>query len=451
MGGGKMAETIFTVSEVNRAVKQFLEGTHTFKNMFIQGEMSNITYQKSGHLYFTLKDDKASVKCAVFKYLYKGVPTDLKEGDQVKIMGSASLYEAAGNYQIIAESVEKMSGLGSLFEKLEQLKKYYLEKGYFDSEYKKILPRLPINIGVVTAATGAAIRDIINTTHKRNENVNIYLYPAKVQGEGSSLEIANGIEFFNKMKDDEQLNVDILIGGRGGGSIEDLWAFNEEPVIEAIFKSKIPVVSAVGHEIDNLLSDLVADKRAATPTQAAEIIIPEKSKLKEELSQKEVILNRFLLNKVSIMKRELEQRKNNYYIKNFNGLLNDKKIKLIDLEEKLTKELKRVVEKNREQLNFRKSSFNKIDLMKVIQKEKENLKEKKAEINKKIEKKILDLKKELEYRKIKISKYSVDDILKQGYALARRNGKIVKRGIELSKGDNLDIQFVDMKKKVIVK
>ena len=446
-----MATTIFTVSEVNRAVKQFLEGTHTFKNIFIQGELSNITYQKSGHLYFTLKDDKASVKCAVFKYLTKGVPTDLKEGEKVKIMGSASLYEVVGNYQIIAESVEKMSGLGSLFEKLEQLKKYYLEKGYFDAEHKKVLPKLPINLGVVTAATGAAIRDIINTTHKRNENANIYLYPAKVQGEGSSLEIANGIEFFNKMKDDEQLNVDILIVGRGGGSIEDLWAFNEEPVIEAIFKSKIPVVSAVGHEIDNLLSDLVADKRAATPTQAAEIIIPEKDKLKIELSQKERILNRFLLNKVSIMKQELEQRKNNYYIKNFNGLLNDKKIKLIDLEEKLTKELKRVVEKNREQLNFRKSSFNKIDLMKGIQTEKENLKEKKVEINKKIEKKILDLKKELEYRKIKISKYSVDDILKQGYALARKNGKIIKRGIELSKGDNLDIQFVDMKKKVIVK
>ena len=265
------------------------------------------------------------------------------------------------------------------------------------------------------------------------------------------MEIANGIEFFNKMKDDEQLNVDILIVGRGGGSIEDLWAFNEEPVIEAIFKSKIPVVSAVGHEIDNLLSDLVADKRAATPTQAAEIIIPEKDKLKRELSQKESILNRFLLNKVSMMKQELEQRKTNYYIKNFNGLLNDKKIKLIDLEEKITKELKRVVEKNREQLNFRKSSFNKINLMKDIQKEKENLKEKKVEINKKIEKKILDLKKELEYRKIKISKYSVDDILKQGYALARKNGKIIKRGIELSKGDNLDIQFIDMKKKVIVK
>ena len=303
----------------------------------------------------------------------------------------------------------------------------------------------------MTAATGAAIRDIINTTHKRNNNINIYLYPAKVQGEGSSLEIANGIEFFNKMKDDEQLNIDILIVGRGGGSIEDLWAFNEEPVIEAIFKYKRPVVSAVGHEIDNLLSDLVADKRAATPTQAAEIIIPEKDKLKIELSQKERILNRFLLNKVSIMKQELEQRKNNYYIKNFNGLLNDKKIKLIDLEEKLTKELKRVVEKNREQLNFRKNSFNKIDLMKDIQKEKENLKEKKVEINKKIENKILDFKKELEYRKIKISKYSVDDILKQGYALARKNGKIIKRGIELSKGDNLDIQFVDMKKKVIVK
>ncbi len=446
-----MEPTIFSVSEVNRAIKQFIEGTQTFKNIFIQGELSNITYYKSGHLYFTLKDDKASVKCAIFKYAFKNVPSDLKEGDQVKIMGSATIYEANGSYQIIAETLEKTNKLGSLFEKLEMLKKFYLEKGYFDKEHKKSLPLLPMNIGVVTAATGAAIRDIINTVHKRNRNVNIYLYPAKVQGEGSSFEIAKGIEFFNRKYIREELEIDVLIVGRGGGSIEDLWAFNEEPVIEAVFHSEIPVISAVGHEIDNLLSDLVADRRAATPTQAAEILIPEKDALKREIALKENTLNKLLLNKVAIMKKELEQRKDNYYIKNYIGILNDKKLDLINVEQRLTRELKRIVEKGREQFEFRKKRFDRIDLKKLLKIQKENLLLKEKSLNNQIKNKLEILKKEVEYRNIKISRYSVNDILKQGYSLTRKNGKIVKRGIELSKTDNLEIQFSDMKVKVVVK
>ncbi len=447
----EVKQAVFTVSEVNRAIKQFIEGSPIFKNMFIQGELSNITYYKSGHLYFTLKDDRASVKCAIFKYAYKNIPSDLKEGDQVKIMGSATIYETNGSYQIIAETLEKTNKLGSLFEKLEMLKKHYLEKGYFDEFHKKPLPLLPLNIGVVTAETGAAIRDIINTAHKRNKNINIYLYPAKVQGEGSSVEIARGIEFFNRKEVREELEIDVLIVGRGGGSIEDLWAFNEEPVVEAIFNSELPVISAVGHEIDNLLSDLVADKRAATPTQAAEILIPEKSSLKRELSLRESTLNKILLNKVAIIKKELEQRKNNYYIKNYIGMLNDKKLFLMNMEQSLTRELKRIMEKGREQFNFRKGRLNRIDLKKVLEVHRETLKLKEKSINTQIGNKLKTVKKEIEYRNIKISKYSVEDILKQGYTLTRKNGKIIKRGIELSKLDNLEIQFSDMKIKAVVK
>ena len=313
------------------------------------------------------------------------------------------------------------------------------------------MPLLPLNIGVVTAETGAAIRDIINTAHKRNKNINIYLYPAKVQGEGSSVEIARGIEFFNRKEVREELEIDVLIVGRGGGSIEDLWAFNEEPVVEAIFNSELPVISAVGHEIDNLLSDLVADKRAATPTQAAEILIPEKSSLKRELSLRESTLNKILLNKVAIIKKELEQRKNNYYIKNYIGMLNDKKLFLMNMEQSLTRELKRIMEKGREQFNFRKGRLNRIDLKKVLEVHRETLKLKEKSINTQIGNKLKTVKKEIEYRNIKISKYSVEDILKQGYTLTRKNGKIIKRGIELSKLDNLEIQFSDMKIKAVVK
>ena len=401
-----MEQTILSVSELNREVKQYLESTQTFKNVFIKGELSNITYYSSGHLYFTLKDAKASVKCAIFKYKFRGVPTDLKEGDQVKIRGNASLYETNGSFQIIADFLEKTNTIGSLYEKMEMLKREYNEKGYFAESNKKKLPQMPMNIGVVTAETGAAIRDIINTTHKRFPNVNIYLYPSKVQGEGSAIEVSRGIEFFNRICDNGELDLDVLIVGRGGGSIEDLWAFNEEPVIEAIYKSKIPIVSAVGHEIDNLLSDLVADRRAATPTQAAEILIPEKEKLVENLVVKKNRLSKSLLNKIVLMKKELEQREKNYYIKNYLNILNDKKIDMIEKEQKLTKEIKSRIEKSRENLKLKKA---------------------------------------------RLSKFSVEDILKQGYTITRKDGKIVKRGIELSREDKVEIQFADSMRKAIVK
>lgn len=399
-------ETIFSVSEINRAVKQYLENSQFFKNVYIEGELSNITYYSSGHLYFTLKDEKSSVKCAIFKYRYRNVPDDLKEGEKVKIRGSASLYETNGSYQIIADFLEKTNSLGSLYEKLEILKKEYSEKGYFNAENKKKLPMLPLNIGVVTAETGAAIRDIINTVHKRFSNINIYLYPSKVQGEGASREIAAGIRFFNEALENGELQTDVLIVGRGGGSIEDLWAFNEEPVIEAIYNSKLPVISAVGHEIDNLLSDLVADMRAATPTQAAEILIPEKEKLVSQLDDYKKRASKNLLNKILIMKKELDYRKNNYYIKNFLNLIRENRLLLMEKEQKFDDYI----------ITY-----------------------------------LVYLKKELEFKKAKISKYSVEDILRQGYTITRKKGKIVKRGIELSRDDRVEIQFSDMKKIVTVK
>ena len=438
-----MSATIFTVSEINKAVKQFLEGTMTFKNLHIQGELSNVTYYKSGHLYFTLKDDKSTVKCAIFKYLYKGVPSDLKEGDQVKIVGNASLYEQTGSYQIIADSLEKANKLGSLYEKLEETKKKYLEKGYFDSSIKKEFPRIPINIGVVTAETGAAIRDIINTTHKRYKNVNIYLYPTKVQGVGSAKEIEHAIDYFNKVNENGELDLDLLIVGRGGGSIEDLWAFNEEPVIEAIYRSELPIISAVGHEIDNLISDLVADRRAATPTQAAEILIPLKSDLIAELDSRKNTLNKFLQNKLNIMKKDIERQKESYYLRNFMTKITDKKMELIHKEAQLNKELKYKVEKFSEKFEIVKARFNRLDLQENIALKKNQLEVKESLLNKIITESILSEKRGIEYKKAIISKYSIDEILKQGYTLTRKNGKVVRSGKGLQKGDIIQTRFID--------
>lgn len=438
-----MSATIFTVSEINKAVKQFLEGTMTFKNLHIQGELSNVTYYKSGHLYFTLKDDKSTVKCAIFKYLYKGVPSDLKEGDQVKIVGNASLYEQTGSYQIIADSLEKTNKLGSLYEKLEETKKKYLEKGYFDSSIKKEFPRIPINIGVVTAETGAAIRDIINTTHKRYKNVNIYLYPTKVQGVGSAKEIEHAIDYFNKVNANGELDLDLLIVGRGGGSIEDLWAFNEEPVIEAIYRSELPIISAVGHEIDNLISDLVADRRAATPTQAAEILIPLKSDLIAELDSRKQMLNKFLQNKLNIMKKDIERQKESYYLRNFMTKIIDKKMELIHKEAQLNKELKYKVEKFSEKFEIVKARFNRLDLQENIALKKNQLEVKESLLSKMITESILSEKRGIEYKKAIISKYSIDEILKQGYTLTRKNGKVVRSGKGLQKGDIIQTRFID--------
>ncbi len=448
-----MEATVFSVSEINFEVKQFLEGTNTFKNIFVQGEISNITYYSSGHLYFTLKDAGASVKCAIFRYKYRGVPVDLKEGEQVKIRGNVTLYERNGSYQIVADFLERTNSIGLLYEKMEMLKRKYYEKGYFDNDKKKLFPKLPMNIGVVTAATGAAIRDIINTAHKRFPNVNIFLYPAKVQGDGAVQEIVSGIEFFNRAKnfeDENKVGVDALIVGRGGGSIEDLWAFNEEAVIEAIYKSEIPIISSVGHEIDNLLSDLVADRRAATPTQAAEILIPEKQNLIAELENKKDRIAKILRNRVIFMKKELEQRKNNYYIKNFVNILDDKKMELIEKEKFLVKELKRILQKAGEKLEYRKQQINKIDLKKEILNRKEDLIEKEKNINFAIKNILEEKKKNLQYKKIKVSKYSVQDILNLGYTITRKNGKIVKRGIELSKNEIVEVQFKDARRKMKV-
>ena len=438
-----MSATIFTVSEINKAVKQFLEGTMTFKNLHIQGELSNVTYYKSGHLYFTLKDDKSTVKCAIFKYLYKGVPSDLKEWDQVKIVGNASLYEQTGSYQIIADSLEKTNKLGSLYEKLEETKKKYLEKGYFDSSIKKEFPRIPINIGAVTAETGAAIRDIINTTHKRYKNVNIYLYPTKVQGVGSAKEIEHAIDYFNKVNANGELDLDLLIVGRGGGSIEDLWAFNEEPVIEAIYRSELPIISAVGHEIDNLISDLVADRRAATPTQAAEILIPLKSDLIAELDSRKNTLNKFLQNKLNIMKKDIERQKESYYLRNFMTKITDKKMELIHKEAQLNKELKYKVEKFSEKFEIVKARFNRLDLQENIALKKNQLEVKESLLSKMITESILSEKRGIEYKKAIISKYSIDEILKQGYTLTRKNGKVVRSGKGLQKGDIIQTRFID--------
>ena len=323
-------ERTYTVSEFNRKVKDYLEENSDLREFFLEGELSGVTYYKSGHLYFNLKDRDAQIKCVAFKYKFKRIAEDLKDGDSVKLFGDVGFYENRGDFQILVRHIEKKNELGELFIRLEQLKKELGEAGYFDLKYKKPLPKYPKNIGVVTAYTGAAIQDIIKTVKKRDNTISIYAYPAKVQGVGAEAEIIKGIKTLNKIEE-----IDLIIAGRGGGSIEDLWAFNDKDVALAFFNSKKPIISAVGHEIDNLLSDLTADARAATPTQAVELSVPERVKVLETLDDRKRYLNSVIRNQIEILKKELEKRENSYSIKNFSRELENKNQELVDREERL--------------------------------------------------------------------------------------------------------------------
>ena len=307
-----MADRIYTVSEFNKIVKNYLEENSDLQEFFLKGELSGVNYYRSGHLYFTLKDTKCQVKCAAFSYKYKKIPEDLKEGDAVKIFGDVGFYENRGDFQVLVRHIEKEDKIGELYRKLEQVKQDFESKGYFSPLYKKSLPKYPRAIGVVTSLNGAALHDIINTTRKRMKNIDIYVYPAKVQGPGAVEEIVKGIETLDKIDE-----IDLIIAGRGGGSIEDLWAFNEEQTALAFFNCKKPIISAVGHEIDFLLTDFTADMRAATPTQSIEIAVPVRADIDSMLENRKRYLTSLINAKFDNSRKELENLKSAYVLKNF--------------------------------------------------------------------------------------------------------------------------------------
>jgi exodeoxyribonuclease VII large subunit len=288
-----------TVSEVMSYIKRMLDNDFILSNLSVKGEISNLKYHSSGHIYFTLKDSNGKINCVMFKGNAVFLKFALEEGMEVVVKGRASVYPATGSFQLYCDEIEK-EGLGDLFIKFEKLKEKLSKEGYFDEAYKKSLPKYPERIGIVTSPTGAAIKDIINVSNRRSTLVDLVLYPAKVQGTGAYKEIIAGINYFNKKK-----SVDVIIVGRGGGSIEELWNFNEEELAKAIFKSNIPIISAVGHEIDFTISDFVADFRAATPSQGAEIAVPLSGDIEAKLYDISKLLHRKIEDKLKICTSDL--------------------------------------------------------------------------------------------------------------------------------------------------
>jgi exodeoxyribonuclease VII large subunit len=268
-------DKIYTVSEVTRMVKQELESA--FPLLWVEGEISNFYRHQSGHLYFTLKDERSQLRSVMFRPLAQKVPFELKDGLQVVARGQINVYEPRGEYQLLVELVEP-KGKGALQLAFEQLKEKLMKEGLFDPKFKKKLPLLPKKVGIVTSPRGAAIVDILRTLERRFARLHILVYPVRVQGEGAAEEIVEGIDYLGRLAD-----LDAIIVGRGGGSIEDLWAFNEEKVARSIFACPVPVISAVGHEIDFTIADFVADVRASTPSVAAEILVEKEESFEEQI------------------------------------------------------------------------------------------------------------------------------------------------------------------------
>lgn len=277
-----------TVSEVTRIIKSLIEETPTLSDLLIKGEVSNFKHHSSGHMYFTLKDSKSRLRCVMFRSYSSQVGFRPEDGLTVIVRGSAGVYEASGDYQLYVREMYP-AGQGALFLAFEQLKKKLEAEGLFQEERKRALPFLPQTVGVVTSPTGAAIRDIISVLHRRNPGVDILLAPCLVQGEGGPASVAAAIELMNRAN-----LADVLIVGRGGGSLEELWTFNDEMVARAIAASAIPVVSAVGHETDFTIADFVADRRAPTPSAAAELVVPERAALARETGERYLRLSQAL-------------------------------------------------------------------------------------------------------------------------------------------------------------
>ncbi|MBQ8559693.1 MAG: exodeoxyribonuclease VII large subunit [Tyzzerella sp.] len=291
---------VYSVKQVNAYIKNMFTQDFMLSRIYVKGEVSNCKYHTSGHIYFSLKDESGSIACIMFAGQRSGLGFRMQDGQQVIVLGNVTTYERDGKYQLYAKEII-LDGAGLLYERFEALKRELGEMGMFAEEYKQPIPRFAKRIGIVTAPTGAAIRDIMNISARRNPYVQLILYPALVQGEGAAASIVKGIETLEKQ------DVDVIIVGRGGGSIEDLWAFNEEVVARAIFNCRTPIISAVGHETDTTIADYVADLRAPTPSAAAELAVFEYQALANYLDDKRLKLRKAMYQKIQLERMKIER------------------------------------------------------------------------------------------------------------------------------------------------
>lgn len=335
--------SVYTVRQVNAYIKNMFTQDFMLNRIYVRGEVSNCKYHTSGHIYFSLKDESGTIACVMFAGSRSGLSFRMQSGQTVIVLGSVSVYERDGKYQLYAKEI-LLDGAGLLYERFEALKRELEEMGMFAPEYKQPIPAYVRRVGIVTAPTGAAVRDIINIARRRNPYVQLILYPALVQGEGAVSSIIRGIRML------EGQQVDVIIAGRGGGSIEDLWAFNEEAVARAIFDCSVPVISAVGHETDTLISDFVADLRAPTPSAAAELAVYEYAAAEARKKEYELQLKRLMVQKLREQRQRLEQLSVRLRYAHPRQKLNDRRQYAADLETRLRGQMERRLEACRHKL-----------------------------------------------------------------------------------------------------
>lgn len=335
--------SVYSVAQVNAYIRNMFVQDYLLTRISVRGEVSNCKYHTSGHIYFTLKDKSGTLSAVMFASQRKGLPFQLQEGQQVIVTGSVDVYERDGKYQLYAREIAR-DGTGDLFERFQRLRDELEEMGMFEAEYKRPIPRYARAVGIVTASTGAAIRDIMNIASRRNPYVQLVLYPALVQGEQAKYSIVKGIQTLDRM------GLDVLIVGRGGGSIEDLWAFNEEIVARAIFACNTPVISAVGHETDVTIADYVADMRAPTPSAAAELAVFDYQQFEDQVQMYRQALQRSMERQAEKRRYHLEQYRLRLQLHHPKHQLLEQQQRLVDLEDRMQELLLQNVQMNRHRL-----------------------------------------------------------------------------------------------------
>ena len=417
-----MNNEYLTVTQLTRYIKYKLDNDVNLREVYLKGEISNFKAHTRGHFYFTIKDEGSRINAVMFASSASKVKFTPEDGMKILVTGRISVYEATGGYQIYVNEMME-DGVGNLYVAFEQLKKKLASEGLFDDRYKKPIPKIPERVGVITAPTGAAIRDIISTINRRFPLTEVILLPSLVQGEGAKEDIVRQI------KRAEDYNLDVLIVGRGGGSIEDLWAFNEEIVARAIFECPIPIISAVGHEIDFTIADFVADLRAPTPTGAAEIAVPNKADVINYINQLSLRSRKAVGNILELKKKRLDNIKSNYILNNPLDLYSAKIQKLDYLTESLVKNYKNIIDKEKIKLN--------------------NIKTRPLFSNPLV---ILDKTKQ-KYALLlsKLDALSPLKTLERGYGIIKLNEKAVTSIKDLKKDDLINIELKDGSREAIIK
>ena len=426
---------VYTVTEITRAIKFSLETE--FPQVWIEGEISNLRIPSSGHMYLTIKDEESQIKVVMFRSGKSKLKFEPKDGNQVIVKGKITVYEPRGEYQIVIDYMEP-KGIGALQLAFQQLKEKLSKEGLFDDELKKSLPLLPQKIGIVTSPTGAAIRDILNIIDRRFPNVHILIAPVKVQGEGAAREIAAAVKDLNQIKD-----VDVIIVGRGGGSIEDLWAFNEEIVARAIFESEIPVISAVGHEIDFTISDLVADLRAPTPSVAAELVVRNKNILFKNI----VALNKRLLGNIRgalyESKTQLKNLVSRKVLQDPLTPVHEKQQRLDEVTLRMERAIKNFLQTQKEKTRTNKKHLFLLNPLNKIKQHKVLLREVEKKINSQMNFTLNISRNTLNAAMKRLDSVSPLSVLKRGYAICRTypEGKVLKDSGNVSTGELVKVQL----------